>query len=84
MSRLVGDTIVVAERIVRSLDRPVRYGRHQLRAPASLGIALSHSGTAGPDDLLRLADAAMYTAKRAGGGRFHLHGVSDEAAALSG
>ncbi|MET0417755.1 MAG: GGDEF domain-containing protein [Actinoplanes sp.] len=81
--RSAQDAIVVAERIVESLNRTVPYGRHELCTPASLGIALSHSETTGPDELLRLADAAMYVAKRAGAGGYHLHGTTDSAPALS-
>ena len=77
------DAVVVAERIVDSLNQAVRYGRHDLCTPASLGIALSHSETAGTDELRRLADAAMYVAKRAGGGGWHLYGKADSAPALS-
>jgi len=79
--RSARDAVVIAERIVSSLDQGVRYRRHQLRTPASLGIALSHSQTTGPDELLRLADAAMRAAKRDGGGRYHLHGAADGASA---
>ncbi len=77
------DAVVVAERIVDSLNQTVRYGRHELCTPASLGIALSHSETTGPDELLRLADAAMYVAKRAGAGGWHLYGKADSTPALS-
>ncbi|MGK5677855.1 diguanylate cyclase domain-containing protein [Actinoplanes sp. URMC 104] len=69
------DALVVAERIVAALDRPVEAGGRRLRTPASVGIALSHAGIDGPDELLRLADTAMYEAKRRGGGGFHLHGA---------
>jgi diguanylate cyclase (GGDEF)-like protein len=81
--RSAQDAIVVAERIVESLNRTVPYGRHELCTPASLGIALSHSETTGPDELLRLADAAMYVAKRAGAGGYHLYGKADTTPALS-
>ncbi len=81
--RSAQDAIVVAERIVESLNQTVPYGRHELCTPASLGIALSHSETTGPDELLRLADAAMYVAKRAGAGGYHLYGKADSTPALS-
>jgi diguanylate cyclase (GGDEF)-like protein len=75
--RSARDAVVIAERIVESLDQAVPYRRHQLRTPASLGIVLSHSQTTGPDELLRLAGTAMQAAKRAGGGRYHLHGARE-------
>jgi GGDEF domain-containing protein len=46
-----------------------------LRAPASVGIALSHPDTEGPDEVLRAAESAMSAAKRRGGDRYQLHGV---------
>ncbi|MEV0898549.1 sensor domain-containing diguanylate cyclase [Actinoplanes sp. NPDC049802] len=67
------DALRIAERIVTALDEAVPVGGHLLRTPASIGIALSEPGDS-PDDVLRYADAAMYTAKRLGGGRFHVHG----------
>ncbi|MEV6349459.1 sensor domain-containing diguanylate cyclase [Actinoplanes sp. NPDC051851] len=71
--RLPGDALVVAERIVAALNEPVEIDGHLLRTPASIGIALSEPAHAGPDDVLRDADTAMYVAKRQGGGRYHLH-----------
>jgi diguanylate cyclase (GGDEF)-like protein len=71
----VRDAIVIAERIVDSLNEFVAVGGGRVRTPASIGIALSHDATVTPDDLLREADAAMYTAKRTGGGRYQVHEV---------
>lgn len=64
------DVLVVAERIVEALNEPVIVDGHALRTPASIGIALSTPGCS-PDDVLREADAAMYVAKRRGGGLHH-------------
>jgi diguanylate cyclase (GGDEF)-like protein len=71
--RELADALRIAERIVAALNEPVLHGEHELRTPASIGIALSEAGH-NPDDVLRHADTAMYTAKRNGGGRFHVHG----------
>ncbi len=70
------DAVVVAERIVASLDQVIPIGSRRLQTAASVGIALSHTDVAGPDDLLRMADTAMYEAKRRGGGGFQLHGTA--------
>ncbi|BAL91515.1 hypothetical protein AMIS_62950 [Actinoplanes missouriensis 431] len=67
-----GDAERIAERVVAALNEPVPLDGHQLRTPASIGIALSQPGQ-GPDDVLREADAAMYVAKRRGTGLFHVH-----------
>ncbi|WP_127503124.1 sensor domain-containing diguanylate cyclase [Actinoplanes solisilvae] len=69
------DALLVAERIVTALDEPINIGARRLRTPASVGVALSHVGASNLDELLRLADAAMYQAKRRGGG-IHLHGAA--------
>ncbi|BBH63635.1 hypothetical protein ACTI_03200 [Actinoplanes sp. OR16] len=64
------DAECIAERVVAALDEPVMVDGHELRTPASIGIALSRAGH-GPDDVLREADAAMYVAKRRGSGLYH-------------
>ncbi|GAA4927640.1 GGDEF domain-containing protein [Actinoplanes utahensis] len=65
---------VVADRVVQALNEPMTVDGHELRTPASIGIALS-DGRGGPDDVLREADTAMYVAKRRGGGSHHVHGI---------
>ncbi|BCJ41592.1 hypothetical protein GCM10010168_54100 [Actinoplanes ianthinogenes] len=70
--RAVADALVIADRVVAALNETVLVGEHPLSTPASIGIALSVAGQS-PDDVLRNADAAMYVAKRAGGGRYHVH-----------
>jgi diguanylate cyclase (GGDEF)-like protein len=74
--RTAQDIVVIAERLVESLGRSVPVGGRIVRAPASVGIALSHPDTDGPDQLMREAEAAMTSAKRQGGGRYQLHGAS--------
>jgi diguanylate cyclase (GGDEF)-like protein/PAS domain S-box-containing protein len=68
----IGDAagaMLVAERILRSLDSPFWIGGHDLFASLSIGIALQTPGLA-PADLLANADIVMYNAKRGGRGRF--------------
>jgi diguanylate cyclase (GGDEF)-like protein len=74
--RTAQDILIIAERLVESLGRSVPVGGRIVRAPASVGIALSHPDTDGPDQLMREAEAAMTSAKRQGGGRYHLHGAA--------
>jgi len=59
---------VIAERLVRALDRPLSLDGHSVRIGASIGAATLPDDAAEFDELLRRADRAMYTAKRGGGG----------------
>jgi diguanylate cyclase (GGDEF)-like protein/PAS domain S-box-containing protein len=59
--------INVAERIVSSFIPPFEVAGHRLSARASIGIAFGHAGSAAAE-VLREADAAMYTAKHRGKG----------------
>jgi diguanylate cyclase (GGDEF)-like protein/PAS domain S-box-containing protein len=56
----------VASRIQHSLREPVRIGGHEVFVTASIGVALSTTGYADAEDLLRDADTAMYRAKARG------------------
>ena len=83
VARLGGDEFVVlldraagldgaraaAERILDVLASPIRLGRHQATIGASIGIAFRDEVPDDPDKLIRLADRAMYEAKRTGRGR---------------
>jgi diguanylate cyclase (GGDEF)-like protein/PAS domain S-box-containing protein len=77
----------VAERILAALRQPFALDSRQLFAQASIGIAMG-SGQRNPSDgdtaeeLLRNADAAMYTAKSRGKGRFEFYEVRMHASAL--
>ncbi|GAB7042397.1 MULTISPECIES: putative bifunctional diguanylate cyclase/phosphodiesterase [Catenuloplanes] len=67
----------IAERIGASLRRPVDANGQQLLVSASVGTAGNETGEEiDSDEMLRRADAAMYAAKRAGGGR-HLRYTAD-------
>jgi diguanylate cyclase (GGDEF)-like protein len=55
----------VAARIIAQLDLPFRISKKDARIGASIGLALSGPGIT-HEDLLRMADTAMYEAKSAG------------------
>jgi diguanylate cyclase (GGDEF)-like protein/PAS domain S-box-containing protein len=67
-----------AERILESLRSPFEFHGRQVVMRASIGAAFTSESGTQPDDLLRQADLAMYTAKTSGKGRFafyepHMH-----------
>lgn len=59
-----------AEEILRALAQPFALENHSMVLTASLGISLAPDDSSLPDDLLRIADLAMYKAKEAGGNTF--------------
>jgi diguanylate cyclase (GGDEF)-like protein/PAS domain S-box-containing protein len=68
----VDDASLVADRIQRQMETPVPALGRDVAISASMGISLSTSGYARAEELLRDADAAMYTAKRLGRRRYQL------------
>src|SRR3954469_7381392 len=66
------DAVAVAERLIKALSLPFELDGGQAHVAASVGIALTGDPDASPDDLVRDADAAMYRAKEAGGGRWSI------------
>ncbi|MCW5636201.1 MAG: bifunctional diguanylate cyclase/phosphodiesterase [Rubrivivax sp.] len=63
------DAVVTAERIKRGLARPFTVQERAVRLSASIGIVVFPDHASG-DKLLASADAAMYAAKRNGGGNY--------------
>ncbi|MCC7014917.1 MAG: sensor domain-containing diguanylate cyclase [Planctomycetes bacterium] len=68
----------VGEKLVAAIEQPVEWKRHQMRASASVGIALYPRDGTEPDTLMRRADKAMYRAKSAGAGRVAVVSSLDE------
>jgi len=62
----------VFARILASIATPFRIDGHEIAISASIGVTLYPIDDADSDTLLRHADQAMYLAKQAGRGRFHL------------
>tara|TARA_Y100000782_G_scaffold31883_1_gene35351 strand:- start:41198 stop:43174 length:1977 start_codon:yes stop_codon:yes gene_type:complete len=65
------DAVLVAEKIVESLSNPFDLNGFEVFAGASVGIALAPNDADRPDELLRLADLAMYKAKESGRNQYH-------------
>lgn len=59
------DAIAVAERMRRDAAEPIRIDGREIRVSVSIGVALALPG-ANPLEVVRRADDALYTAKRAG------------------
>jgi diguanylate cyclase (GGDEF)-like protein len=77
------DAAKVAEKLLQVISAPVELEGRQLSANASIGISVFPRDGDNADDLIRHADAAMYSAKDHGRGhsRFYTPGLVDEGAA---
>lgn len=60
----------LAARIIAAFEHPIRLSAGEVRVGASIGIALFPADSDKPEDLVRLADKAMYAAKQQGKNRF--------------
>jgi diguanylate cyclase (GGDEF)-like protein len=68
-----GEALALGERLARALEKPFSVGEAERSLSASMGMALSTLPHGRPEDLLRLADLAMYRSKREGKGRVALY-----------
>lgn len=64
------DPAMVAQHILRAIDRPIAVGSHQLNVSPSIGISLFPEHGLELELLVRCADLAMYSAKKAGRNNF--------------
>ena len=64
------DAVMVSERIVETLARPVELMGHAVRASTSIGISLYPEDGRDAHALMKNADTAMYTAKSRGRNNF--------------
>jgi diguanylate cyclase (GGDEF)-like protein/PAS domain S-box-containing protein len=76
------DAAKVAEKLLQTISAPIALQGQQLCANASIGISVFPRDGDNADDLIRRADAAMYSAKDHGRrhSRFYTPGLSDEGA----
>ncbi len=66
----VKDIQPVAEKIIHAISQPCRLDNQQLSVSSSVGIAIFPRDGDNIEALLRNADAAMYSAKKSGRGRY--------------
>lgn len=64
---------VVARKVLDVMATPIQVDEIQLRLSTALGVALFPEDGMGAEELVQLADAAMYAAKRDGGNRCRFH-----------
>ena len=69
----------VGRRLRAAFDRPFTVREAEFSLSASIGVAHSRVPFDGPDDLIRLADAAMYRTKGAASTGFHVYEAERDA-----
>ncbi|MFU8837286.1 MAG: diguanylate cyclase domain-containing protein [Thiohalomonadaceae bacterium] len=60
------DATLVAQKLLETINRPYLIDEHLCQLGTSIGIAIFPHNARDPDNLLRLADDAMYAAKESG------------------
>lgn len=63
----------IASKLIENLSAPVEIGGHVVSVSPSIGIALFPSDAESGDELIRLADVAMYQAKQTGGSAYQFY-----------
>lgn len=64
------DVPLIAGKIIAAVSEAIRIDDHAIGTTPSVGISVYPADATQPEELLRLADMAMYAAKKDGGGRF--------------
>jgi diguanylate cyclase (GGDEF)-like protein/PAS domain S-box-containing protein len=67
-----GDVVTIAGRLVAALQEPFALEGATVTISASIGVAVVDAAGLDPDELLDVADRALYHAKNAGRGRWHM------------
>jgi diguanylate cyclase (GGDEF)-like protein len=66
------DVVRVAEKVQQVISAPFKLATHEAITTASIGVALSTTGYAEAEDIIRDADTAMYRAKDHGKARYEI------------
>ncbi len=67
------DTRHLLERVLSSIQEPLALAGHALRINCSIGVSVYPDDAQDLDSLLRVADVAMYHAKKSGKGQYHFY-----------
>jgi diguanylate cyclase (GGDEF)-like protein len=70
------DVTLVAENICRTVERQLHRNSQGCRVTVSIGVAQAPQHGRDAEQLVRVADVAMYQAKQAGRNRFYIYPVS--------
>lgn len=66
----ISSVSMIAHKIIRAFERSFDISGFTLNVSTSIGVSLYPQHAASPDDLMQLADEAMYRAKRTGKNRY--------------
>ena len=66
----LAQSVAICRRILEALQAPLQIDGQEIAISASIGMAAARGDSERPDELLRNADVAMYTAKAAGKNRY--------------
>jgi diguanylate cyclase (GGDEF)-like protein len=75
--RTPADAVVMAQRLIDAIARPFDVGEVSVRAGVSVGIAVAPLHGSSEDELLKVADAALYRAKASGRRCYRFAGSAD-------
>lgn len=64
-----GDAALLATRLIDAVSAPYQIDGHEITVGTSVGVAFAPSDGADPDQLMKKADLALYSAKANGGSR---------------
>jgi len=70
------DTVIIAKKIINSLQKPFDVNGNRLYISTSIGISVYPKDGEDMDTLVRNADAAMYRAKEMGGNGYYIYASS--------
>jgi len=69
----ISKTVLVAERILKSLTEPIEIQQHKLYISSSIGISMYPNDGKDIQELLKQADIALYNAKATGRGHYQFY-----------